>query len=279
MEQMMPGRSKTRSQKGYLLLSVMLLITIMLLMLSIEAPRMAQQIKREKENELIHRGKEYAKAVRKYVRKSGRYPTSLEQLEDTNHVRFLRKRYEDPMTGKTDWKLIHQGEAEVKIPQNNNNPGLQGSGNPSISGSSGPTASPSPAGGTIGGGGTLGSGGLGSNQSGGQGTGLQTSNIGNGQQFGSGGIIGVASTSKESGIHEFNGTSEYDKWLFVYDPKLEQAAATLGGSADGGIAVGSPRVGGENGGATPSGSPVPGGSPVPSVSPNPNPSTTPTPPL
>src|SRR5690242_2100293 len=141
---MMPGRSQIRNQRGYLLLSVMLLIAIMLLMLSIEAPRMAQQIKRDKENELIHRGKEYAKAVRKYVRKTGNYPTSLEQLEDTNHVRFLRKRFEDPMTGKADWKLVHQGEAEVKIPQNQNNPGLQGSGNPGISGSSNPAASPTP---------------------------------------------------------------------------------------------------------------------------------------
>src|SRR6185437_9816752 len=126
VKQMTRSHSKTRNQKGYLLLSVMLLIAIMLLMLSIEAPRMAQQIKREKENELIHRGKEYAKAVRKYVRKTGNYPTSLEQLEDTNHIRFLRKRYEDPITGKADWKLIHQGEAEIKIPQNNNNSTLQG---------------------------------------------------------------------------------------------------------------------------------------------------------
>ncbi|HST78855.1 MAG TPA: hypothetical protein VLN58_10240 [Verrucomicrobiae bacterium] len=277
---MTPSRSRTRNQKGYLLLSVMLLVTIMLLMLSIEAPRMAQQIKREKENELIHRGKEYAKAVRKFVRKTGNYPTSLEQLEDTNHIRFLRKRYEDPFTGKTDWKLIHQGEAEVKIPQNQNNPGLQGSGNPGLSGSSGPAASPTPAGGAfggapVGGGGTT----LGGNQSGnGQsGIGLQTSNIGNGQHFGGGGIIGVASTSKETGIHEFNGDNEYDKWLFVYDPKLEQAAATMGGSADGGIAVGSPRAGSDNGGATPSGSPAPSGPPAPNVSPNPN--STPTPPL
>jgi type II secretory pathway pseudopilin PulG len=282
---MKSNRSKNRNQKGYLLLSVMLLIAIMLLMLSIEAPRMAQQIKRDKETELIHRGKEYAKAVRKYVRKTGTYPTTLEQLEDTNHVRFLRKRYEDPMTGKAEWKLIHQGEAEVKIPQNNNNPGLQGSGNPGLTGSTNATASPTPQGGTIGGGGTLGgSGGLGGTgtlggQPSGQAGTLQTSNIGNGQQFGGGGIIGVASTSKESGIHEFNGSSEYDKWLFVYDPKLEQAAATMGGSADAGIAVASPRAGGDSGGASPSGSPAPGGSPVPGVSPNPNPSTTPTPPL
>src|SRR6185437_5335586 len=152
--------------------------------LSIEAPRMAQQIKRDKENELIHRGKEYAKAVRKYVRKTGNYPTSLEQLEDTNHIRFLRKRYEDPITGKADWKLIHQGEAEIKIPQNNNNSTLQTS-NPSLQGSSSASPSPTPPGG----------------QPNGQSV-LPSPNIGNNQQFGGGGIIVVASTSKESCIHE-----------------------------------------------------------------------------
>src|SRR5690348_18352798 len=103
-------RFTRRNEKGYLLLSVMLLITLMLIMLAAEAPRVAQQIKRAKEEELVSRGKEYAIAVRKYVHKMGNYPTSLEQLEDTNHIRFLRKRYTDPMTGKADWKLIHVGE-------------------------------------------------------------------------------------------------------------------------------------------------------------------------
>src|SRR5690242_6009524 len=117
---MEPSRPTKRNEKGYLLLSVMLLITVILIMLAAEAPRVAQQIKRAKEEELVSRGKEYAIAVRKYVHKIGNYPTSLEQLADTNHIRFLRKRYPYPMTGKTDWKLIHVGEAEIKIPQNKN---------------------------------------------------------------------------------------------------------------------------------------------------------------
>jgi type II secretory pathway pseudopilin PulG len=102
--------NQSRNQKGYLLLSIMLMMTVMLIALSIELPRIGQQIKRDKEEELIHRGNEYARAVRKFYRKFGRYPLSIEQLENTNNMRFLRKRFTDPMTGKDDWRIVHQGE-------------------------------------------------------------------------------------------------------------------------------------------------------------------------
>src|ERR1700704_673600 len=104
-------------QSGYVLLAVLLAMTLMLIVLTIEAPRIAQQIKREKEEELVHRGKDYATAVKRFVHKNGgQYPTSIEQLENTNHVRFLRKKYIDPMTRESDWKMVHVGEAQVNIP-------------------------------------------------------------------------------------------------------------------------------------------------------------------
>lgn len=207
---------------GYVLLSVMLLIAIMLIMLAVEAPRIAQQIKRGKEEELVHRGMEYARAIKKYRRKMGAMPTSIEQLENTNHIRFLRKRYKDPITGKDEWKLVHVGEAEIPMPKANN-PGLQGSGNPGIKGGTF-TNSQGTGGGTTGfnsGSGLFNA----TGQNGPLTSDNKTSTSGNGGlQVGGGAIIGVASTSKKSGIKEFNDNSEYDKWLFVYDPRLEQAA-------------------------------------------------------
>jgi hypothetical protein len=102
---------------------------------------------------------------------------------------------------------------------------------------------------------------------------LTTSNTGTGQPIGGGGIIGVASTSKESGIKEFNGNSEYDQWLFVYDPKLEQATVSAGAAADAGVVVASPRAGAASGGENP----APSGSPAPGVNPNPNATASPSP--
>jgi type II secretory pathway pseudopilin PulG len=258
----MKSRSKRDKQKGYLLLAVMLLITVMLIFLSIEAPRVTQQIKRDKEEELVHRGKEYAIAIRKFFHKTGNYPTSLEQLEDTNHVRYLRKKYIDPMTGESNWKLIHVGEAQIPMPKNNN-PGLPGSGNPGLQGSTTPGAPQTPTGqtglnpnpGTAGGTPT--------GQTGNQLGSLNTSGVGGtGKQIGGGGIIGVASVSKKTGIKEFNDKNEYDEWYFVYDARVEKAAAALGGSASAGIIVASPRIGGTAGsGLDPSASSSP--SPAP----------------
>ena len=76
-------RSSQQAQKGYVLLAVMLLITLMLIAMSVELPRIAQQVKRDKEEELVHRGMDYARAVKRFYHKSNTYPNSIEQLKDT----------------------------------------------------------------------------------------------------------------------------------------------------------------------------------------------------
>jgi type II secretory pathway pseudopilin PulG len=268
--------SRARSKEsGYVLLAVLLTMTLLLILLSVEAPRIAQQIKRDKEEEMIHRGKDYATAVKRFVHKNGgRYPVSVEQLENTNHVRFLRKKYVDPMTGDSDWKMVHVGEAQVNIPAPN--PGLSGGGgqNPGLF-NSGPGGNPPP--------GTPPTGqaqtqnpptGQQQNQAGGTGQlgSLTTSGIGNGQTVGGGQIMGVASVSKGHAIKEFNDKDEYDQWYFVYDLRLEQS----GGS---GVTVAAPRAGGTTTGSSgASGTPGATGSPnAPGASGQPTPVQTPTP--
>jgi type II secretory pathway pseudopilin PulG len=71
-------------------------------------------IKRDREEEMIHRGVQYSRAIRAYYKKFGRYPATIENLENTNQMRFLRKRYKDPITGK-DFKLLHFGEAKMGL--------------------------------------------------------------------------------------------------------------------------------------------------------------------
>src|SRR2546430_14015391 len=63
------------------------------------------QAKRALEEELIFRGEEYTRAIQKYQRKFGVYPTSMDQLVETNGLRFVRKKYKDPITDK-DFRLI-----------------------------------------------------------------------------------------------------------------------------------------------------------------------------
>ena len=77
------------------------------------APAFVQQMKRDREEEMIHRGTEYARAIKKYYKKFGRYPANLEQLDNTNQIRFLRRRFKDPLTKDGQWKLLHYGDIQV----------------------------------------------------------------------------------------------------------------------------------------------------------------------
>ncbi len=97
----------TRSEAGFILLAVLFLVALILITLAVAAPKIAQSIQRDRELELMHRGEQYKRAIKLYYRKFGAYPSSIDQLVNTNQIRFLRKRYTDPMTGKDDWKIIH----------------------------------------------------------------------------------------------------------------------------------------------------------------------------
>lgn len=103
----------SNGEEGFILIAVLFLVALLLIGLAVAAPRMARSIQRDKEIELVHRGEQYRRAIQLYYRKFGTYPTSIDQLLNTNNIRFLRKRYTDPITGKDDWRLIHLGQAKV----------------------------------------------------------------------------------------------------------------------------------------------------------------------
>src|ERR1700733_1047030 len=108
-------RSERRQEagEGFMLVGLIVAIFLVLLALSVAAPKMAADLKRDREVEAVHRGDQYVRAIRVFYRKTHAYPGSIEQLEKTNNIRFLRQRYIDPMTGKDDWRLIHVGEAKT----------------------------------------------------------------------------------------------------------------------------------------------------------------------
>lgn len=89
------------------MLLVFLMAAIIAIALYREMPRIAFEAQRTKEQLLQERGKQYTRAIQLFVRKVNRYPATIEELENLNNTRFLRKRYIDPMTGKDKWRLIH----------------------------------------------------------------------------------------------------------------------------------------------------------------------------
>ena len=49
---------------------------------------MADSIRRDKEIETVHRGKQYARAIQMYYNKYGRYPNTIDQLVKTQQSAF-----------------------------------------------------------------------------------------------------------------------------------------------------------------------------------------------
>lgn len=109
----------SRNQRGYALLTILLGLALMAIFAGALASSLKFTIQRDREEELIHRGVQYSRAIRVFYKKFGRYPVSLDELENTNQMRFLRKRYKDPMNCKLgkcqDFKLLHYGEVQMSM--------------------------------------------------------------------------------------------------------------------------------------------------------------------
>jgi hypothetical protein len=102
---------RKRGEQGFALLIVFLMAAAIALMLYQQMPRVAFESERDKEQLLIDRGEQYKRAIQLYVVTNKRYPAKIEDLENTNDKRFLRKRYVDPFTGKNEWRLVHTNGA------------------------------------------------------------------------------------------------------------------------------------------------------------------------
>ncbi|MBI3405833.1 MAG: hypothetical protein HY046_10305, partial [Acidobacteria bacterium] len=208
---------------------------------------------REKEAELIWRGNQYARAVKLFYRKNGRFPTSIEDLaRKQGNVRYLRQEYKDPFNKEDGkWRLIYvlpngqlvgsltRVNVLLQIPGQQQRPTGQPGQPPSgITPQAGtPTATtptPTPS------------------------TGTGTTFGGNTGQLIGGNIIGVASKVTQQSIRVYNGGQTYREWEFIWDPTRDAATGVPGGQP-----IGAP-VGGPGGFGQPPGPPggrPPGGGP------------------
>ncbi len=104
---------KRRGERGFAMLLVFLMAAVIAISLYMEIPRVAFESQRAKEGLLIERGEQYKRAIKVFVAANKRYPASIDELESFNNHRYLRKRFKDPMTGKSEWRLIHIGPGGI----------------------------------------------------------------------------------------------------------------------------------------------------------------------
>ena len=89
-------------RRGYNLVILMVLITVMNVLIAVALPSWSQVMKREREKEFIFRGLQYAEAIRVFQLRQGRYPTSLRELMQVE-PRSIRQLWTDPFRDDGKW--------------------------------------------------------------------------------------------------------------------------------------------------------------------------------
>ncbi|MBI4479269.1 MAG: hypothetical protein HY651_04530 [Acidobacteria bacterium] len=228
-----PPRSRNCGDaRGYVLLVFTLFAALLVVGLYRILPKYVFEGQRIKEEELIFRGQQYRRGIQLYVRKFGRYPNSLDELENTNEIRFIRKLYPDPMTEDGEWRLVHIGPDGTFYDSVN----LTGAGTSTASSAS---SSTNPAGSSSQPGGAnpfdLTPRDSGSGATSGDPSSLPSSNPSTTQQprasatvtaqpgrtFGGGGIAGVGTKNEGAAIKVVNNYTHYNEWEFIYDYRTD----------------------------------------------------------
>jgi type II secretory pathway pseudopilin PulG len=190
------GNRSFRATDGYAMAALLVGLSVMSVLMSMAFPVWSHMVKREKEEELIWRGQQYARAVGLFQRKyANAFPPTLDVLVEQ---KFLRKKYKDPITND-DFQLI-PATGGSPVPGMGGGPGARA---PGMMGTpsggfggrgrepTGPVAQPQGRGGTV----TPAVAGAGN------------INLG---------ISGVVSKSKANSIKIYNGRQKHNEWAFVY---------------------------------------------------------------
>jgi type II secretory pathway pseudopilin PulG len=152
-------------------------LSVMAVLMGAMFPVWSHMVRRDKEEELIFRGQQYARAIGLFQRKfANTAPPTIDLLVEQ---RFLRKKYKDPITNDDFQPLYaNQQQQGVGAPAGSQRPGQTGSAELAL-----------PAPGAI--------------------QGRVGASV-------PGGIIGVTSKSKETSIKIYNGRTKYNEWAFVF---------------------------------------------------------------
>ena len=202
---------------GYAMAAILVTLGVMSVVLSMAMPVWRTVVQREKEEELIFRGRQYARAIQLYQRKfAAAYPASVDVLVAQ---RFLRKKYTDPMSKNGEFEILYQGtlaqrQAASMAGRGGTSPGLTAG-----AGRSGMAAQTVAAPGS---------------PFGSQTTGPQ------------GGVVGVASKSKEKSIRVLDGRTTYSEWQFVWTAPQTTRTGPAGAGGRG-VQPGTAQPGGQRG--------------------------------
>ena len=99
-----------RAESGYNLVVLAMAITVLGIFLAAALPLWSGLIRRDREEETISRGWQYAEAIRVFQRRFGRLPNTLDELIEIE-PRAIRRLWKDPLSPDGTWAVI------VQLPQ------------------------------------------------------------------------------------------------------------------------------------------------------------------
>jgi type II secretory pathway pseudopilin PulG len=206
--------------------ALLVAMSVMAIGLSVALPAWSHMIRREKEEELIFRGTQYARAINQYQRKYAN--ASPQNLDVLIKERFLRKKFKDPLSPEKD------GEFQMLYLENQS----------TASGRTGAGPGGRVGGGSAGPGGRAGGGSIGPS------AGPSRSGL----------IVGVTSKNTGQSLRVFNGKTHYNEWQFI-GMEMSSQAGPGAGQRGGGPQRGGPQRGDSQRGGPQRGGPPSGGSP------------------
>jgi type II secretory pathway pseudopilin PulG len=176
--------------------ALLVAMSVMAVMLSVALPAWSHMIRREKEEEMMFRADQYARAINMYQRiHPGVDPTVDVLIKE----RFLRKKFKDPLSPDGEFQLLYRQQRPITPPSRATSAGpgqIGGDCNPSTGraadGATGASFGPGP----------------------------------------SAGICGVTSKNPGQSIRQYKGKTRYNEWQFTgmeYVPHGRGAAGPGGG--------------------------------------------------
>ncbi len=171
-------------EAGYTLVVFVMIIAVMAIMMAAAVEIVSFQAQREREAELIFRGRQYVEAIRLYKQKYGRNPMRMKELWEAD-PRVLRQKWKDPITDSEEWDVIFLGQegGGLRVP------GGRGRGRQ-------PTPTRTPV--------------------------FERERVGGGGGEKVGPIIGVRSFSTKQSIKIYEGRTNYNDWKFVLQEVEQQ---------------------------------------------------------
>ena len=102
------ARALRRGDVGYTLVALVIGMAVLTILLAAVGPVIATVMKRDREEELLFRGRQYALGIQLFQRHFGRYPNTLKEMYE-NRPRTIRKLWKDPMCRCDNWHLLIAG--------------------------------------------------------------------------------------------------------------------------------------------------------------------------